>query len=121
MALVKEYFDLLNNYQSDYGLNTILLMQVGSFYEVYGILNINSQINEFARICELNIVEKNCSIDLSLNNNTKSLQKVIMAGFKDIMIEKYIKKIQEAGFTTVVYNQDEQIKGTYASDGFTIR
>ena len=115
MALVKEYFDLLNNYQSDYGLNTILLMQVGSFYEVYGILNINSQINEFARICELNIVEKNCSIDLSLNNNTKSLQKVIMAGFKDIMIEKYIKKIQEAGFTTVVYNQDEQIKGTTRS------
>ena len=114
MALIKEYFDLLNKYQDDYGNNTILLMQVGSFYEVYGILNINSQIHEFARICELNIVEKNCSIDLPLNNN-KSLKKVIMAGFKDIMIEKYIKKIQEAGFTTVVYNQDEQIKGTSRS------
>ena len=30
-----------------------------------------------------------------------------MAGFKDMMIEKYIKKIQESGFSAVVYEQDE--------------
>jgi DNA mismatch repair protein MutS len=31
-----------------------------------------------------------------------------MAGFKDIMIERYIRKIQEVGFTAVVYTQVEQ-------------
>ena len=39
MALVKEYFNLCNKYQNEYGNKTILLMQVGSFYECYGIKN----------------------------------------------------------------------------------
>ena len=38
-----------------------------------------------------------------------------MAGFKDIQVEKYIKKIQDAGFTAVVYTQDEAIKNTTRS------
>lgn len=38
-----------------------------------------------------------------------------MAGFKDIMIEKYIKKIQDAGYTAIVYTQDEAMKGTTRS------
>ena len=108
MALIAEYFDLTKKYKDDYGDNTILLMQVGSFYEVYGILNNNkTQIQDFARICELNVVEKKCFVG---KDNI-----IIMAGFKDIMIEKYIKKIQESGYTAVVYNQDEQIKGTSRS------
>ena len=35
MALIKEYFNLTTQYQESYGANTILLMQVGSFFEVY--------------------------------------------------------------------------------------
>jgi DNA mismatch repair protein MutS len=41
----------------------------------------------------------------------------MMAGFKDIQIEKYIKKIQDAGFTVVVYTQDEAAKNTTRSLG----
>ena len=65
MALIKEYFDITKQYNDDYGENTILLMMVGSFFEVYGILNKSSgvisgsKIVDFGRICELNIVEKN--------------------------------------------------------------
>ena len=102
MALINEYFELTERYQNDYGTNTILLMQVGSFYEVYGIHNklhntvTGSQINSFSRICDLNVSEKNVCVG---TNN------VLMAGFKDIMIEKYIKKLLEAGVTAVVYSQ----------------
>jgi DNA mismatch repair protein MutS len=39
----------------------------------------------------------------------------MMAGFKDMQIEKYIKKIQDAGFTAVVYAQDEAVKNTTRS------
>ena len=35
MALIKEYFDLTKKYCSEYGDKTILLMQVGAFFEVY--------------------------------------------------------------------------------------
>ena len=112
MALIKEYFDLTQKYQDDYGVNTILLMQVGSFFEVYGISSENSElitgskILDFSQICELNVVEKNTCV---------GKDNVMMAGFKDIQIEKYIKKIQDAGFTAVVYVQDESAKNTTRS------
>lgn len=112
MALIKEYFDLTTRYQEEYGENTILLMQVGSFFEVYGVSNpkteelYKSKIVDFSQICELNIVSKNSRFE---TNN------VVMAGFKDIQIEKYIKKIQDAGFTAVVYSQDEATKNTTRS------
>jgi hypothetical protein len=64
MALIKEYFELTRKYQYEYGENTILLMQVGAFFEVYGNYNKNnntitdSKIVDFSQICELNIVDK---------------------------------------------------------------
>ena len=112
MALIKFYFELTEKYTEEYGDKTILLMQVGSFFEVYGLMDKNtneltgSKIMDFSHICELNVVEKNVCIG---KNN------VYMAGFKDIMIEKYIKKIQTAGYTAVVYIQDQQAKNTTRS------
>jgi len=111
MALIKEYFELTKRYQDEYGERTILLMQVGSFFEVYGIydednLISGSKILEFSQICELNVVDKNTCVG---KNN------VMMAGFKDIMIEKYLRKIQDAGYTAVVYAQDENVKNTTRS------
>ena len=124
MALVKEYFDLCNKYQNEYGSKTILLMQVGSFYECYGVKNkqcnsqqnnndienevnlITSKIMDFSRICELNVVNKNTCV---------GEENVVMAGFKVEFIEKYLRKIQEAGYTCVVYKQDEAVKNTTRS------
>ena len=112
MSLITEYFELTKRFQDEYGENTILLMQVGAFFEVYGICNkeydiiTSSKITDFSQICELNVVDKNTCVG---KNN------VVMAGFKDIMIEKYLKKIQDAGFTAVVYTQDENAKNTTRS------
>ena len=90
MSLIKEYFDLTKKYCNEYGEKTILLMQVGAFFEVYGILdkktNIisNSQILEFSRICDLAVVEKNVCV---------GKDNVVMAGVKDMILEKNIKKM----------------------------
>jgi DNA mismatch repair protein MutS len=112
MALTQEYFSLLNQYQQEYGTNTILLMQVGSFFEVYA-KDLSENIQAFSKLCDLNVVEKDKT-------------KIWMAGFKDIQLERYLKKIQEGGFTAVVYVQDETktnrklagifSPGTYFSD-----
>ena len=109
MALIKEYFDLTKKYQNDYGEDTILLMQVGAFFEVYAKCDNKTQtftcsrITDFSQICELNMVEKIAK------------DSIWFAGFKDFQIEKYIKKIQDAGFTVVVYTQDESAKNTNRS------
>jgi DNA mismatch repair protein MutS len=112
MALVKEYFKLCNKYKNEYGENTILLMQVGSFYECYGIKSsisleiTRSKIMDFSHICELNVVNKNTCV---------GEEDVVMAGFKVEFLEKYLRKIQEAGYTCVVYKQDEAAKNTTRS------
>ena len=39
MTLLQEYLSLTRQYKEQYGENTIVLMQVGAFFEVYAILN----------------------------------------------------------------------------------
>lgn len=106
--LIKDYFEKSIKYMNEYGNNSVLLMQVGSFFEVYGLKPLNkgidtntilgSNIIDFARICDLNVVDKNVILkDYS----------IVMAGFKDFVIEKYVKKLQDAGFTSIVFTQDE--------------
>ena len=116
MALQKEYFELSEKYSKDYGSKTILLMQVGAFFEVYGIKNkktneitSSTKITDFGSICELAIVDKNVCVGTTKDST------IVMAGFKDMMIEKYTKKLQAAGFTTVIYTQDENMKNTTRS------
>ena len=116
MALQKEYFELSEKYSKDYGEKTILLMQVGAFFEVYGIKNkktneitSSTKIIDFGSICELAIVDKNVCVGTTKDST------IVMAGFKDMMIEKYIKKLQASGFTTVIYTQNENMKNTTRS------
>ena len=73
-------------------------MQNGAFFEVYGLKDKNNiYLSDFSRICDLNIVEKNVIIDG---------YQVINAGFKIHLIEKYIKKLQDNGYTIIVYEEE---------------
>ena len=38
MSIVQDYLDLTKKYQAEYGNKTIVLMEVGSFYEVYALI-----------------------------------------------------------------------------------
>ena len=99
------YLKLTKQYQTQYGERTVLLMQVGSFFEIYGFMPKNTKdistltpIREIAQICNLNIAEKK----LTHNENA-----VVMAGFRDYSCEKYVQKITENGYTAVVYIQEK--------------
>jgi len=107
MALIKEYFVLTEKYTSEYGPNTVVLLQVGAFFEVYGqiitpddgagvagggVTCSGSRIDDFCSICELAKANK--------------IPGFLMAGFRDYGLDKYLKKLQDAGYTAVVYVQD---------------
>jgi DNA mismatch repair protein MutS len=92
MALIKSYFSLLEKYKAKYG-DTFLLMQVGSFYEVYSTRNDDPDMLYFSKLCDLKIAQKN---------------EYFMAGFRDYMIDKYIQKLNETSYTTVLFNQEEK-------------
>jgi DNA mismatch repair protein MutS len=106
-SITEEYFQLTHTYTEKYGKRTIVLLQVGAFFEVYGIKNSksniisNSQIEEFANICQLTISEKNASSDSN---------PIMMAGFRDYTLEKYLQKLTENDYTAVVYIQEKNGK-----------
>ena len=114
MALVKDYFKKTDDLKRDYGNKSIVLIQVGAFYEVYGLYEDNndgssltgSNINEFSSKCELNISKKNICV---------GSKPVAMAGFRDYMLDKYLNKLQDMGYTVAVYSQDEKAAGTTRS------
>ena len=92
MALTKSYYSLLEEYKKKYGTKTFLLMQVGSFFEVYSPTNTDENMCDFSQICDLKIANKN---------------EGFMAGFRDYMLDKYISKINESSYTSVVYVQED--------------
>ena len=107
MSLIKEYLELTKKYSEEYGELTIILMQNGAFFEVYGLKDRNDNIygcklSDFSRICDLNIVDKKVpGGDMTIDGN-----QVINAGFKTHLIEKYIKKLQDNGYTIIVYEEE---------------
>jgi DNA mismatch repair protein MutS len=107
MSLIKEYLELTKKYLDEYGDLTIVLMQNGAFFEVYGLKDKNDNIygcklSEFSRICDLNIVDKKVpGGDMTIDG-----VQVINAGFKTHLIEKYIKKLQDNGYTIIVYEEE---------------
>ena len=108
MSLIKEYLELTKKFKDDYGELTIILMQNGAFFEVYALKDDNDNIYgcnivDFSRLCDLNIVDKKAAGDKHVLVNGS---KAINAGFKTHLIEKYIKKLQDSGYTVVVYEED---------------
>ena len=112
MTIVDEYLSLTIQYKKKYGDKTIVLMQVGSFYEVYAVKKnddtiYGSNILDFSIICDMHIAKK------SLQKHKNNV--VLMAGFGIAQIDKYIKKLTHANYTVVIYDQDYQGKNSSRS------
>jgi DNA mismatch repair protein MutS len=102
-----EYIDLTIEYQQKYGPNTLVLLQVGAFFEVYGLKDKEtgvisaSNIEDFSQICQLVVTEKGI---------TYKNKDVVMSGFRDYSLEKYLQKITDNNYTAVVYVQEKEGK-----------
>ena len=104
--ITKYYFDLTKENSEKYGERTIVLLQVGAFFEVYALKDeygniTESQIEEFCNICQLNIADKKLSY---------GSKQVLMAGFRDYVLDKNLQKITDNGYTAVVYVQEKDDK-----------
>lgn len=102
MPIYEDYFTLYDKYSSMYGVDTVLLMQVGSFFEVYGLVKngvyMRTNIEKFSSDNELKIANK---------NSKYKGEQVCMAGFMVSIADKYIEKTVDMGYTAVVFTQDE--------------
>ena len=110
-SLTDEYFRISREYSNKYGQKTILLMQVGSFFECYSKADANDNIadanmREFCTVCDLNT---------SITNGRCMAGFPFTCNFRDYSLERYVKKMQDRGYTIVVYVQDGQGANTTRS------
>ena len=86
----KEYLELCEKYKKTYGEKTVVLGQIGAFYEVYGLQDKKKNflpltpIEEYSKITELSITSKN-----TYHNGLK----VFFCGFQKQFVERFLKKI----------------------------
>ena len=100
-SLITDYIQLSSKYVSEYGSKTILLMQVGAFFEMYGLKKADGLLNDVCQLCQLNTSDKKICVGKDV---------VVMAGFRDYTLDKYIAKITDGGYTAVVYVQEKNGK-----------
>jgi DNA mismatch repair protein MutS len=114
IKLIDTYFEDQQKYQKQFGEKTVVYIQVGDFYEIYGAELTNGEqlgvLDKISKLCNFTVSQKKVGLDNS------SASKVFMGGFPLYMIDKYVNiLVDDHGWTVVVIKQDEQRSGTTRS------
>jgi len=98
--IIDDYLFYTKDFKKKYGEKTIVLMQVGSFFEIYSISDdTDSEIYKIGDICNIIISKKNKSIkEVSIHNP-------LMAGFPLYVITKYQNILLQNNYTIVMIEQ----------------
>lgn len=96
--LVKEYFFYHDKYVKQYGQKTIVLMQVGSFFETYSNENKGPPLKNIQNLLNIIITKKDKKKPLADDNP-------YMLGFPSVAIDKYINILIDNNYTVVLIEQ----------------
>lgn len=97
--IIDDYLKYQDDYRKKYGENTIILMQVGSFFELYSIIENCNFLYKISDICNIQISKKNKQIKEVSKNNP------LMAGFPLYTLNKYVQILVQNNFTVVLIEQ----------------
>ncbi|AYV79173.1 MAG: DNA mismatch repair ATPase [Faunusvirus sp.] len=119
MSITKLYLAEQLKYEKKYGKeNTIVLMQVGSFYEAYSTNDEGFDLTKLSKILNIQLTKKDKSMDVNYGNPN-------MSGFPAISLNKFLRKLTEHGLTVVVISQTtpppkpkREVTGIYTAGTF---
>jgi DNA mismatch repair protein MutS len=97
--IIDDYISYEIEYRKKYGEKTLILIQVGSFFELYSIYENCSFMNKIGDICNIQISRKNKTIREVGKNNP------LMAGFPVHALQKFIQILLNNQFTIVLIEQ----------------
>lgn len=107
-TLYAEYFQLTKQYLNEYGPKTIVLYQNGSFLEMYAYFDKKTDTyygSIMGEICQFTDLRSSHKYTYEMDNQEYH---IYMAGFTlEYAFDKYINKIQENGYSAVIYLQKE--------------
>ncbi|MDD3769265.1 MAG: DNA mismatch repair protein [Sulfuricurvum sp.] len=97
------YFELQAACEAKYGPDTLVIIEVGSFFEVYEVNNEEMQIGKAKEVAEF------LNIQLTRKNKTileNSIQNPLLAGVPTVSIERYLARlVQSKKYTIVLVRQ----------------
>ena len=97
--LTEIYFELQKHFESKYGDNALVFMEIGTFFEVYEVNNDELKIGkakEVAELLNIQLTRKNKNI---LENSVKN---PLLAGVPVISIERYLARLISTQKYTIV-------------------
>ena len=97
--IIDDYLNYEIEYRKKYGEKTLILIQVGSFFELYSINENCFFMNKIGDICNLTITRKNKTIREIGKNNP------LMTGFPTHSIQKFIQILLNHQYTIVLIEQ----------------
>ena len=99
--IIDEYLDYSKTYKEKYGERCIVLMQVGSFFEIYTTTDniVDNEVFVIADLCGIQTSRKNKSITEVSHSNP------IMAGFPLHSISKFTQILLNNNYTIVLVEQ----------------
>ena len=102
MTIVEQYFEYYKTFSKKYGEKTVILMEVGSFFEIYGVDNSKEKIGNIKEITDiLNITLSRKNKTITENNRKNSL----MAGFPSPALSKFLPVLLNNKYTVVLVEQ----------------
>ena len=103
--MINEYFQKMNEHVKKYGEKTLVLWECGKFLEIYGLCDPNDDTILTPYLIH---IRKICGLALKKKNEVFHKGKCVMiTGIPTISAEKWISKLQKAGWTLPVYLQNE--------------
>ena len=103
--LIKEYFEYQHKFVKKYGPDTIVLMQVGSFYEFYGLDTEKLSYKEVDASLDLDNTHLYTVAKLLGFSIAKKTNHALMAGVPKYAIDKHVKKLLDNNYTIVIIEQ----------------
>jgi DNA mismatch repair protein MutS len=101
--LTQIYFDLQKHFEAKYGNDTVVFMEIGTFFEVYEVNNDDEQVGkakEIAELLNIQLTKKNKKI---IENSEKN---PLLAGVPAVSFERYLSRlIAEQKYTVIVVKQ----------------
>ena len=106
LSMYEEYFYLTEKHKKEQGERTVVLLNCGIFYEIYGYANekgdiVGSDIVEVCQLCDLVCKDKSKT---KYNNQT-----LYQAGIPIHVADKFLNMIIDGGYTAVMYIQTDEV------------
>ena len=101
-TIIDEYLDYQTQFEKKYGPKTIVLMEVGSFFEVYGVENDTEHIG---RVSELSALLNVVKTKKNKNISTHDRKNPLMLGFPNFSLDKFLKILVENDNTVILIKQ----------------